>query len=328
MIIRVALLLSLCALLTGCPDKGDVSRSLNAQATSAPERGPVMLAAYQPWFGRPGHIDVGYSSQDRVVLQKQIMQAKALSIAAFVVNWYGPAKDFEDRSYATLQNVAAANDFKVAIMYDEHSDDPDRATDQAINDLKYAYDRYIGPQASLPRQAYLTYQDHPVIFIFPKDAKTDWKRVRETVSSWQSFPLLIYKGNKTRFPDAFDGFYAWPEPGDKGWTPDGSNWGEGYLESFYKDMTNKFPGKLAVGAAWPGFDDSRASWSRNRKMNGRCGKTFDESLKMFRRYYTDSNPLPFLMIATWNDYEEGTAIEKGLDRCHGGNLQSPMAAAR
>jgi hypothetical protein len=40
---------------------------------------------------------------------------------------------------------------------------------------------------------------------------------------------------------------------------------------------------------------------------------------MYRRYYDDSHPLPFLMIATWNDYEEGTAIEQGLASCGGRN---------
>ena len=30
--------------------------------------GPVVLAVYEPWFGDRDHIDVGYSSHDRVVL--------------------------------------------------------------------------------------------------------------------------------------------------------------------------------------------------------------------------------------------------------------------
>jgi hypothetical protein len=25
--------------------------------------------------------------------------------------------------------------------------------------------------------------------------------------------------------------------------------------------------------------------------------------------------MPFLLIATWNDYEEGTAIERGIAKC-------------
>ena len=40
-----------------------------------------------------------------------------------------------------------------------------------------------------------------------------------------------------------------------------------------------------------------------------------QPLRLFRRYFNDAHPLPFLMIDTWNDYEEGTAIEKGTGQC-------------
>ena len=81
------------------------------------------------------------------------------------------------------------------------------------------------------------------------------------------------------------------------------------MDYFYTTMTRSYPQKLAVGGAWPGFNDTRASWSQNRHMNPRCGRTLEESLQMFRRYYDASRPLPFLMIETWNDYEEGTNVE-------------------
>jgi hypothetical protein len=75
-------------------------------------------------------------------------------------------------------------------------------------------------------------------------------------------------------------------------------------------MTNKHPDKIAVGAAWPGFDDSAAKWGLNRHMQSRCGKTFDDTLHLYGRYYDESRPLPILLIETWNDYEEGTAVER------------------
>jgi len=80
-------------------------------------------------------------------------------------------------------------------------------------------------------------------------------------------------------------------------------------------MKTRYPDKIPVGGAWPGFNDTRASWSLNRHIDQRCGKTFEDTLHLFRRYYDESHPLPFLLIATWNDYEEGTAIERGLARC-------------
>lgn len=276
----------------------------------------MLLAAYQPWFGRPGHIDVGYSTLDRVVLMNQITKAQELGIGGFVVNWYGPRKDFEDRSYALLQQVAAERDFKITLMYDEPDDRPGDVTQDTLNDLQYAYDHYIGQHSTVPREVYLRYDGHPVIFIFPKSGRTDWKRVRAAVNAWPEQPLLLYRDIYPKYASDFDGFYAWVKP-SKQWQPDGSDWGRDYLDSFYSKMKSKYPNKVAVGAAWPGFDDSRASWSRNRRIDARCGKTFQDSLKAYRRYYSEQDPLPFLMIVTWNDYEEGTAIEKGLATCNG-----------
>jgi hypothetical protein len=310
------LLANLLILLTvaGCQHAA-VRQPLAVNHFAASSGEPTMLAAYQPWFGRPGHINVGYSSQDRVVLEKQVDRAKQLGIAAFVVNWYGARHEFEDKAYTLMQQVAAEKNFKVAIMYDEDDSDPASATDAVLVDLQYAYDRYIGPHAVVDRDSYLRYQGRPMIFIFPKGGHTDWNRVRQTVNSWEDPPLLIYKDINRQNPNPFDGFYAWVNPGSAGWQHDGSNWGQQYLDNFYQTMITQYPDKIAVGAAWPGFNDSRASWSRNRKMNSRCGKTLDDTLRMFRRYYSGQRQLPFVMIDTWNDYEEGTAIEDGVDTC-------------
>jgi Glycosyl hydrolase family 71 len=280
-----------------------------------PEGSPLLLAIYQPWFGNGQHINVGYSSHDPAVLHRQIARAKELNISGFVVNWYGPRKEFEDKAFALLQQAANQDNFKVAAQYDEAVDHPGYATDAVIVDLQYLYDRYISPSAGPSRASYLRYNGRPVIFIFPKDSTTDWNRVRQVTQSWADAPVLIYKDQSAKYPDAFDGFYAWVQPGQSGWAQDGSHYGEDYLEHFYKDMLQRHPDKIVVGAVWPGFDDTRASWSRNRHMSYRCGKTFEGTLRVFRHFYGSENPPPYLLIVTWNDYEEGTDIERGISHC-------------
>lgn len=282
----------------------------------APEGSPMLLAVYQPWFGNKDHINVGYSCHDPNVLRQQISHAREMNIGGFVVNWYGPRKEFEDRSFALLEQAAFDGNFKVAAQYDEAVDHPGYATDAVIVDLQYLYDRYISPNAGAARDAYLRYDGRPVIFIFPKDSSTDWDRVRQVTQSWPERPVLIYKDPSSKYNSAFDGYYAWVQPGRDGWARDGSHYGEDYLAYFYRTMINQHPDKLAIGAVWPGFDDARASWSRNRYMAYRCGKTFNETLRIFRRFYGSQNPPPYLLIVTWNDYEEGTDIERGITHCN------------
>ena len=313
---------------TGCAAKINPRESLAAQGR-APEGSPRLLAVYQPWFGQKAHIDVGYSCHDPNVLRQQIAKAKELNISGFVVNWYGPRKEFEDQAYGLMQQAAAADpSFKVAAQYDEAVDHPGYDTDAVIVDLQYLYDRYISPQAGPSRSAYLRYNGKPVIFIFPKDSNTDWNRIRQVTRSWPDPPLLIYKDMSDKYPDAFDGYYAWVQPGKDGWARDGSNYGEDYLNYFYRNMQEHHPDKIAVGAVWPGFDDSKASWSRNRHIAYRCGKTFEDVLRVFRKYYGSQNAAPYLLVETWNDYEEGTDVERSIGHCGGNNTMSSMAAAQ
>lgn len=104
--------------------------------------------------------------------------------------------------------------------------------------------------------------------------------------------------------------YAWVQPGQKGWTLDGSNWGEQYLDYFHKNSRNNHPDKIIVGAAWPGFDD----WLRSGASIGGCKAAavkLSRTLYIYTpRYFDAAHPLPFGMIETWNDYEEGTAVER------------------
>ncbi|MFP5227716.1 MAG: hypothetical protein ACLGXA_08785 [Acidobacteriota bacterium] len=274
---------------------------------------PRILALYEPWFGHPQHISVGYSSHDPAELHKQIRAAKKMGIYAFVVDWYGDRDAFNARTYELLQPIAAQEHFHIAMMYDE-TDHPDGATDEAIADFTTFRDSFLAPNAP-GSSAYLTDNGRPMIFIFPKGGHTDWNRVRQEVSKWNPAPLLIDESFPSSDIDAFDGFYAWVQPGAKGWAADGSNWGADYLANFYSTMTAKYPGKIAVGGAWSQFNDSRASWSLNRHISARCGQTFQDTFNFWRKYYPADQPLPYLMIDTWNDYEEGTAIEPGIPTC-------------
>jgi hypothetical protein len=294
--------------LTGCTTPG--LRRNDRQNLQAPNSSPKLLAVYMPWFGNQVHMDVGYDSYDPAVLRKQIQQARHMGISAFIVDWYGESQPFSDHNFGLLEEAAAESRFQVALLYNESEDEDAQATDQAMAAMDKAYKDYIGPQAP-HRSAYLNYEGHPLIFIFPKQGHVDWSRMVEHCQAWESTPFFIYKDEPpAKYGADFAGLYAWVQPGQKGWTSDGSNWGEQYLDDFYRNMRNKHPDKIAIGAAWPGFDDSAAKWGLNRHMQSRCGQTFEDTLHLYTRYFDAAHPLPFVMIETWNDYEEGTAVER------------------
>ena len=154
--------------------------------------------------------------------------------------WIGTAKAIRIpiTTLRSLQQIASETHFQVALLYNEAQDQDDDAqtTDAEIASFDKAYKNYFGPTAKY-RDAYLTYNGRPVIFIFPKGGHVDWNRVREHCSGWDNPPLLIYKDEPpAKYADDFAGSYAWVQPGPGGWAADGSNWGQAYLENFYKTM--------------------------------------------------------------------------------------------
>ncbi len=297
----------------GCDRAPSLKQSVLMARPPSPEApGPTVLAVYQPWFGDKAHIDIGYSSQDPNVLRQQIARAKDLGIDGFLVNYYGPRREFLDKAYALMQDAAYHNGFKVAMLYDQALDAPGAATEAVIVDLQSAYDHYIGQWGAKSRDAYLRYNGRPVIFIYPHNDSVDWNQVRKAVNTWADPPLLFYTNPYSKYQANFDGFFPWVQPGKAGWARDGSNWGQDYLENFYREM-QKRPDKLLAGAVWPGFDDSKASWGQNRKMDPRCGRTFADTMRIFQQQA--QGRAPFLVIETWNDHEEGSGIEFGIPKC-------------
>jgi hypothetical protein len=87
------------------------------------------------------------------------------------------------------------------------------------------------------------------------------------------------------------------------------------LQDSFFQAAQAAPQELAVGAAFKGFNDSQAAWTTNRVIDQDCGQTWLQSFSEVGKYYSTSNQLPALQIVTWNDYEEGSEVETGIDNC-------------
>src|SRR5262249_16268190 len=170
-------------------------------------------------------------------------------------------------------------------------------TQMLIDDLNYANRIYQGSSA------YLHYNGRPVFFFFGHEAyPIDWNRVRTSVAG---NPLFIFR-NAVGFTYApSDGGYSWVEPTTTAF---------GYIDNYYATALT-LPSKYSIGSAYKGFNDSLALWGSNRLIAQQCGQTFLQSMAEVGKYYSASTQMLGIQMVTWNDYEEGTELETGIDNC-------------
>jgi hypothetical protein len=96
--------------------------------------------------------------------------------------------------------------------------------------------------------------------------------------------------------------------------PTATDYGLDYLGSFYGTGLS-FPAEQTVGATYKGFNDTLAAWGSQRVMNQQCGETWLQTFSKLNSIYSSGKQLSDLQLVTWNDYEEATELESGIDNC-------------
>ena len=267
-----------------------------------------IYAAWQGWFGPSNHINVGYSSSDPAQVHSQVQDMISRGIQGAVIDWFG-ASDPTDTATRLLRSEAEANPgFEFAViedsgaLYNTARQNQCEVTQQLINDLTYIANQYeVSP-------AYTHIAGRPVIFMFGVDTfYIDWNRVRAAAPN---NPLFLFRG-----PGGFtetsqaNGAFQWvdlvsPNPFDESISAQ---------NNFYNVAKSR--GEPFFGSAYKGFNDTLAIWSTNRNINQHCGQTWVDTFSDVNNFFSASNQLPSILLVTWNDYEEGTAIEPGVDNC-------------
>jgi hypothetical protein len=132
----------------------------------------------------------------------------------------------------------------------------------------------------------------------------------------------------------FDGEYAWVQPplysnsspnSQKCWDDivgGTCNWATGvgggtsYLNTFYTACKAN-PTKHCIGMVSKGFDWTHASWMTSPKImqQGCFNLPVLMGAKAAANGFSSAAQLEGLGLVTWNDYEEETAMEMGVDNC-------------
>jgi len=263
-----------------------------------------VFAHYMPWWGGSGHVSIGLGNEATPsVVNAQVADAASRGINGFIVDWYGPQNTHHNTATLNVKAAAeASTNFEFAICEDSGSlNGAADVTTKLLSDIQYMADNYFNS----PR--YLFWNGRPVVsFFLNTSLAIDWATVRAQAAG---NPVFIFRNSS--------GFTATDSDGSFSWTNDSSNVNDMGLtteDTFYKAGL-AHPSLLTIGSAYKGFNDTIASWGSNRIKNQQCGQTWLAIWAEAGKYYSSANQLPFLQIATWNDYEEGTEVESGIDNC-------------
>jgi len=267
-----------------------------------------IYAHLMPWFGGSNHLNVGYASDDPAQVTRQVNDMLSRGLSGAILDWYGPNNTrINNASIYLKQESEKRTNFEFAIMEDKGALNACAATagcdvtGRMIQDLVYAYNTFE------QSPAYMRVGGRPLVFFFGVDAYTlDWTRVRNGVPG---SPIFIFRNNGGFTHAQTGGGFSWT-----GLSSDPNNMGLGYIDSFYSTAL-KYPTLQPIGSSYKGFDDSIAAWGSLRLLNQQCGQTWLKTMAEAGKYYSSSNQLPSLQLVTWNDYEEGTALETGINNC-------------
>ena len=269
-----------------------------------------IYAHWLGWFGQSSHINVGYVSDSSSEVQAQVQDMISRGISGAIADWHGVTDTSLEAATQLLKSQAEASSgqFQFAIGYDKAAlgaaagSNGCDVTNQLISDLTYIASQY----ESSP--AYMTVNGRPVVYFFGVNAYyIAWPQVLAAVPG---NPLVMLEGSSGFTTSTANGGYSWVfidqnSPFDP----------ELNLQDSFFQAAQAAPQELAVGAVFKGFNDSQAAWTTNRVIDQDCGQTWLQSFSEVGKYYSSSNQLPALQIVTWNDYEEGSEVETGIDNC-------------
>lgn len=274
-----------------------------------------IFAHFLPWFGFGDHMSVGYTSNDALQVQKQVNDMLSRGMNGAIIDWYGRGEFnhnfvFYDQASQLLMHQAEAHPgFQFAIMYDSGALKSCAATvgcdlnQTMIADLNYVATTYEGSPA------YLTSGGRPVILFFGVEAYSiDWNLVRSSVAN---NPLFIFRNSSAFTHIQTNGGFSWVAPETVTST---DLMGLKYLDN-YDSVALLHPTMFSLSSGYKGFNDTLAAWGTGRIIGQQCGQTWLQTLADAGKHYSSTNQLLGIQLVTWNDYEEGSEIETGIDNC-------------
>lgn len=310
-----------------------------------------VLMHYQPWFCNSGatcnsHINVGYNENNTATVTAQLADMKALGVDVVVPDYYGSdaSKAFNLATIDAMASVIAGSPTlypKMLLGMDSGAWSNAGQCPKGSGVTTVQMEACIEAQLDFAAVHYF-YQSwyektagKPLVTFFLDETSwssvnwdTVYNHMRAHVAAGQSCGggcayttqlLLLGRNSGDITQVGLDGSFAWSptqifnnaSPGTQlQWNGTSS-----YLDNFYT-ICRANPTKVCIGLLEKGFDDSNASFGTGKIIAQQCGNLpLFTAAKVGSSGYSSASQLAYIQAQTWNDYEEGTEIETGIDNC-------------
>jgi hypothetical protein len=150
-----------------------------------------------------------------------------------------------------------------------------------------------------------------------------WTSIWNAVRTHAPVPITMIFRNKPGLTHVqTDGSFQWVDPnpatGSSLNSTTQEDWPNGsQIDQFYSAASTS--GKIAFGIAKKGFDREDApfgSLGAGQVTAQQCGQVWLNSFQRPSATFSSTNQLPFMIVGTWDDYEEGSEVETGIDNCY------------
>jgi hypothetical protein len=271
---------------------------------------PRIAIHFMLWFDGIKHLDVGYLSNNPTVVKAQIEFLHQRGVDLLIMDYYGPQNVFQESVVSLIKaECERRGDMKFAFGFDhgalKYKTSGVSDTDWMLSVVKTAIANHMGSPAyeKLPDGRFLAHE-------------FGW----ETVSGLDISKITTtYKSNVAFF---FRNSGGWTKPGAAG----AYGWEDnkdvpGYTANFIK-VAQSHPTGTWFGSISKGFDDhnrqpgadpTKSVWDSTapaRIYPENNGQTW---LNNIAAYNAAAIKPQYLQIVTFNDHEEGTAVEFGID---------------
>jgi hypothetical protein len=265
-----------------------------------------LKAHYLTWFDRSSasHLDVGYDSSDPAVIDRHLNDMQSAGVDVVTPDYYGSGNLFGVKVLSLLVMGCVKRGMTIAPCFDggmvKHRPDMSiSATAYMVGQMRAFKDKYSAVMEKLPDGRYLC----DSFSWNSSDPRFDIDESKVCASLPEYAILFREKGGFSKTGSS--GSFAWAFTDHAAWL-----------------LAAAKAGKIGCGALCKGFDDhnrrpgadpTKSVWDSSQPARILAERDGQQWLDTIKIYNDSAYKPPYMQLVTWNDQEEGTELEYGID---------------